>query len=120
MIIYVPCDSASLAVGADEVALAIQAEADRRGLSVELRRNSSRGLFWLEPLVEVVTPVGRIAFGPVAVEDVAGLFDANWAASHPLHLGCPEDMPYLQKTGAPDLRPHGYHPAAVVGRLRGA
>ena len=97
MIIYVPCDSASLAVGADEVALAIQAEADRRGLSVELRRNSSRGLFWLEPLVEVVTPVGRIAFGPVAVEDVAGLFDANWAASHPLHLGCPEDMPYLQK-----------------------
>ena len=97
MIIYVPCDSASLAVGADEVALAIQAEADRRGLSVELRRNSSRGLFWLEPLVEAVTPVGRIAFGPVAVEDVAGLFDANWAASHPLHLGCPEDMPYLQK-----------------------
>ena len=97
MIIYVPCDSASLAVGADEVALAIQAEADRRGLSVELRRNSSRGLFWLEPLVEAVTPVGRIAFGPVAVEDVAGLFDANWAASHPLHLGCPEDIPYLQK-----------------------
>lgn len=97
MIVYIPCDSASLAVGADEVALAIQVEADRRGLQVELRRNSSRGLFWLEPLVEVVTPVGRIAFGPVAVEDVAGLFDANWAASHPLHLGCPEDMPYLQK-----------------------
>ncbi|BDT66412.1 NADP-reducing hydrogenase subunit HndC [Comamonadaceae bacterium OS-1] len=97
MIIYVPCDSASLAVGADEVALAVQAEADRRGLAIELRRNSSRGLFWLEPLVEVVTPAGRIAFGPVAVEDVASLFDADWSSSHPLHLGRPEDMPFLQK-----------------------
>ncbi|WP_367849162.1 formate dehydrogenase beta subunit [Rhodoferax sp. WC2427] len=97
MIIYVPCDSAALAVGADEVALAVQAEADRRGLAIELRRNSSRGLFWLEPLVEVVTPAGRIAFGPVAEEDVASLFDAAWGASHPLHLGRPEDMPFLQK-----------------------
>ncbi|MEO6856888.1 MAG: formate dehydrogenase, partial [Rhodoferax sp.] len=97
MIIYIPCDSASLAVGADEVALAIQAEADRRGVAIELRRNSSRGLFWLEPLVEVITPAGRIAFGPVAEEDVASLFDSNWTASHPLHLGHPEDMPYLQK-----------------------
>ena len=97
MIFYIPCDSASLAVGADEVALAIQAEADRRGLAIELRRNSSRGLFWLEPLVELVTPQGRLAFGPVAEEDVASLFDAAWSASHPLHLGRPEDMPYLQK-----------------------
>ena len=97
MIIYIPCDSASLAVGADEVAQAIQAEADRRGVAVELRRNSSRGMFWLEPLVEVATPQGRIAFGPVAVEDVAGLFETDWAASHPLYLGRPDDMPYLQK-----------------------
>ena len=53
--VYVPRDSAALAVGADEVASALQAECARRGLQLKLVRNSSRGLFWLEPLVEVDT-----------------------------------------------------------------
>ena len=30
-------------------------EAEKRGIAIELIRNGSRGLFWLEPLVEVVT-----------------------------------------------------------------
>jgi len=51
--IYVPRDAAALGVGADQTAQAIAAEAQRRGVAIELIRNGSRGLLWLEPLVEV-------------------------------------------------------------------
>ena len=95
--IYVPCDSAALAVGADEVAAAIVAQAGRRGQDVHLVRNGSRGLFWLEPLVEVATPGGRVAYGPVAPEDVASLFDAGLTegGAHPLRQGVTEQIPFL-------------------------
>ena len=59
--IFVPRDSAALAVGADEVAEALLKEAALRGSSIELVRNSSRGMIWLETLVEVETPCGRVA-----------------------------------------------------------
>jgi len=97
--IYVPCDSAALAVGADEVAKEIAACAAQRGIRIELVRNGSRGLFWLEPLVEVATDAGRVAYGPVAVKDVAGLFDAGFqtGGAHALQLGLTEDIPYLRK-----------------------
>ena len=98
--IYVPRDSAALAVGADAVATAIHQQAREAGLQVELVRNGSRGLFWLEPLVEVVTDAGRVAYGPVAAEDVPGLFAASFhtgAAAHPLCLGPTEDIPYLRR-----------------------
>jgi formate dehydrogenase iron-sulfur subunit len=97
--VFVPRDSAALAVGADRVARRIAEEAAQRGLDVQLVRNGSRGLFWLEPLVEVSTPAGRIAYGPVAVADVAGLFDAGFlaGAAHALHLGPTEEIPYLKK-----------------------
>ncbi|RBJ67229.1 formate dehydrogenase, partial [Pseudomonas sp. MWU12-2534b] len=58
--IYVPRDSSALALGADALAAAIAAEAERRGVAVELVRNGSRGLLWLEPLVEVGTAAGRV------------------------------------------------------------
>ena len=54
--VYVPRDSAALSVGAEGVARAIASEASSRGLDVTLVRNGSRGMFWLEPLVEVETP----------------------------------------------------------------
>ena len=78
--VFVPRDSAALAVGADEVAAVLSAQAAQRGLAVELVRNSSRGLFWLETLIEVQTPQGRVAYGPVAPEDVAGLLDPQTKA----------------------------------------
>jgi len=95
--IYVPCDSAALAAGADEVAAALQAECARRGLAIALVRNGSRGLFWLEPLVEVATAAGRVAYGPVAAEDVPGLLDAGLlqGAEHPLCQGITEQIPFL-------------------------
>ena len=98
--IYVPRDSAALAVGAERVAERIAQEAALRGVSFDLVRNGSRGLFWLEPMVEVSTPAGRVAYGPVAVDDVADLFDAGFAEGaqkHPLSLGLAEEIPYLKK-----------------------
>ncbi|KQW55893.1 formate dehydrogenase beta subunit [Variovorax sp. Root411] len=97
--VYVPRDSAALAAGADRVAQRIAKEATARGLMLELVRNGSRGMFWLEPLVEVNTPTGRVAYGPVTPDDVAGLFDAGFltGGKHPLALGPTEDIPYLKK-----------------------
>jgi formate dehydrogenase iron-sulfur subunit len=97
--VFVPRDSAALAVGADAVAHAIAEQAKARGQSVQVVRNGSRGLFWLEPMVEVQTPQGRVAYGPVTEQDVAGLFDANFlsGAAHALGHGLTEQIPYLAK-----------------------
>ena len=97
--IFVPRDSSAIGLGAGEVALAIQAVAKKRQVDIELIRNGSRGLYWLEPLVEVATPEGRIAFGPVTIADVPGLFDAGFQKGgvHPLALGLTEEIPYLKR-----------------------
>jgi len=99
IVIYVPRDAAALAMDADTVARDIERAADARGLSVQIVRNGSRGLLWLEPMVEIATPQGRIAYGPVQPEDVAALFDADWLAGgeHPLRLGLTEEIPYLKQ-----------------------
>ncbi len=96
--VYVPRDSGALSLGADAVAEAIAAEARRRGREVRIVRNGSRGMYWLEPMVEVATPAGRIAYGPVATADVASLFAADFLSGgpHPLELGSPEEIPYLK------------------------
>jgi formate dehydrogenase iron-sulfur subunit len=94
MKIYVPLDSAAVALGADDVAAAITAEAARRGLTVEVVRNGSRGMVWLEPLVEVVDASGRLGFGPLTLADVPGLFGD--LASHPKALGPVEDLPWMK------------------------
>ena len=97
--VYVPRDSAALSVGAEGVARAIASEAKSRGLDITLVRNGSRGMFWLEPLVEVETPNGRIAYGPVSREAVPGLFDAGFleGKAEPLCLGPTEEIPYLKQ-----------------------
>src|SRR6266436_8119599 len=78
--VYIPRDSSALSMGAGAVADAISAEAKRRNADVRIVRNGSRGLYWLEPLVEVEAPKGRVAYGPVSAGDVASLFDANFLA----------------------------------------
>jgi formate dehydrogenase iron-sulfur subunit len=98
--VYVPRDAAALSVGAEEVAGAIEREAAAQSRSITLVRNGSRGLFWLEPLVEVETPGGRIAYGPVAAADVPGLFTAGFlegSSASPLCLGPTEEIPYLKR-----------------------
>ena len=102
MRIFVPCDAAAIAVGADAVANAIEAhiaaEKSRRRLDAEVIRNGSRGLFWLEPLVEVETPAGRVAYGPVSADNVEELFESGLLEGkpHPLCLGLTEEIPYLK------------------------
>ena len=97
--VFVPCDAAALSVGADAVARAVSEQIAARHLDVTLVRNGSRGMFWLEPLVEVETPKGRIAYGPVSADAVAGLFDAGFleGKAHALCLGPTDDIPFLKQ-----------------------
>ena len=85
MKISVPRDATAVAVGADDVVAALEQVAQQRGLSIEIIRTGSRGLHWLEPMIEVATPVGRIAYGPVSTEDVASLLESMASnGPHPL------------------------------------
>ena len=95
--IFVPCDAAALSMGAEAVAHAVKAEIANRKLDAVLVRNGSRGLMWLEPLVEVETPAGRVGYGPVNASDVAAIFDAGLGKAHPLNLGIVDAIPYLAK-----------------------
>ncbi|MVV47726.1 formate dehydrogenase beta subunit [Pseudomonas sp. PB120] len=95
--LYLPCDSLARAVGADEVSTALITQAKALNLPLELQRTSSRGLYWLEPLLEVDSPQGRIGFGPLTADDVPSVLDAlQTDSSHPLALGLVEALPYLK------------------------
>lgn len=95
--IFIPKDAAALAVGADKVAAKIESEARARSASAEIIRTGSRGMFFLEPLIEIETAQGRIGYGPVSPPDVASLLDAGFldGGAHPLRIGKPEDHPFL-------------------------
>ncbi len=96
--VFIPRDAAALSVGANDVAVAIRREATARGLDVEIVRNGSRGLLWLEPLVEVETAQGRIAYASITPEAVPGLFSDRFLEGKPSvgHLGLTEEIPYLK------------------------
>jgi formate dehydrogenase iron-sulfur subunit len=96
--VYVPRDSSALGLGAEQVAEALQAEASRREARITLVRNGSRGLYWLEPMVEIETPAGRVAYGPVRPSDVASLFDAGFLEGkpHALSQGLTAEIAYLK------------------------
>ncbi|CAD6524868.1 hypothetical protein LMG27952_01795 [Paraburkholderia hiiakae] len=97
--VYVPRDSSALALGADAIAEAIEREAAARGASIELVRNGSRGLLYLEPLVEVQTPDGRVGYANVEPDEVGALFDAGFlqGGQHARSVGLVEQIPYLRK-----------------------
>ncbi|HEY5363653.1 MAG TPA: formate dehydrogenase, partial [Aestuariivirga sp.] len=98
MKIYIPRDMLAKALGADEVAEAIAKEAEAKNLSVQIIRNSSRGLAWLEPFVEVETPKGRMGYGGVQLGDVKTLFAADFlnGGKHKLSQGLVEEIPFLK------------------------
>jgi formate dehydrogenase iron-sulfur subunit len=97
--IFLPGDSSALSVGADSVAKSLAREAQARGIEVAIVRTGSRGLFWLEPLVEVETAAGRVGYGPIAPQDAAGLFECGFLSggAHPKALGRVEEIPYLKR-----------------------
>jgi formate dehydrogenase iron-sulfur subunit len=96
--VFVPIDAAALSVGAGGVADAVEREAAARGADVTLVRNGTRGMLWLEPLVEVETASGRVAYGPVTPEDVSSLFEAGFleGKTHGLSLGPTEEIKFFK------------------------
>ena len=94
MKLYLPLDSAAVALGADEIAQAIHLHAKSKGIALELVRNGSRGMVFLEPMAEVETPAGRMAFGPLTLADVPALFGD--LAAHPKALGLTDDLPWMR------------------------
>ena len=97
--IYIPGDSGAVALGADRLAIHMAEAVKARDLDVEIIRNGSRGLYWLEPMIEVKTDKGWIAYGPVRPSDLDGLLDAGMVegGDHRLCLGTPEDIPFLKR-----------------------
>ncbi|WFE76809.1 NADH-quinone oxidoreductase subunit NuoF [Roseinatronobacter sp. S2] len=93
MKIFVPADSAALALGADDVAAAIVEQASARGLSVELVRNGTRGMIWLEPLVEVEIDGVRHGFGPATPDDAGAILDCTCAKA----LGPVDKLDWMQR-----------------------
>ena len=96
--IYIPIDSTALSLGAEEVYRTILLESKNRNLDIKIIRNGSRGLFFLEPLVEVETDKGRMAYGPVDPSDVASLFDSEFfkGKPHKLCLGLTDEIDWLK------------------------
>jgi formate dehydrogenase iron-sulfur subunit len=96
--IFIPRDAGAVAVGADEVAIRFERNASQRGVALEIVRTGSRGLYWLEPMVEVATAAGRVAFGPVSEADVTSVLDAMIAdGAHALRLGMTDEIPWLKR-----------------------
>lgn len=96
--VYVPKDTTACALGADAVAAAIEAEAKARDLDITVVRNGSRGMFWMEPFVEIDSERGRLGFSSVSTSDVQALFDTGFpnTGDSPLCVGLVEDIPYFR------------------------
>lgn len=96
--LYIPRDTAAVAAGVEKLIPIIQDLAQAQNQAIEIIRNGTHGLLWLEPLIEVETAAGRIAYGPVYAPDLPGLFEANWlqGGTHPLCQGRTQDIPYLK------------------------
>jgi formate dehydrogenase iron-sulfur subunit len=96
--LYISRDAGALCVGAETVAKAFRKAADTRGLEIEIVRTGSRGMYWLEPLVEIATPKGRVGYGPVKAADVDALLDAGMleGKAHPLCIGVVDEFPWLK------------------------
>ncbi|HKH88451.1 MAG TPA: NADH-ubiquinone oxidoreductase-F iron-sulfur binding region domain-containing protein [Acidimicrobiales bacterium] len=96
--VYIPKDTAARSVGADAVAAAVEQEARAQGRDVEIVRPGSRGLLWLEPLVEVASTTGRLAFGPLAPDDAPELVaHLDRPETSRLYLGPTDELTWLAR-----------------------
>ncbi|MCG8312856.1 MAG: NADH-quinone oxidoreductase subunit NuoF [Pseudomonadales bacterium] len=95
--LFIPADTSAKSVGADSIADYFMSHSE---LDCQVIRNGSRGLFWLEPLLEVETEKGRVAYGPVTLDDIDDLISQGLLKGqqdHPLCLGFTEEIPYLKR-----------------------
>jgi formate dehydrogenase iron-sulfur subunit len=88
MKVFVPADSSALSLGANEVANAFE------GTDAQVIRTGSRGMFWLEPLVEVETPAGRVGYANVEPADIPALLDNKLTQKS---IGLVTDYDWLKK-----------------------
>jgi len=99
--VYVSLDTTARSKGSDSVADQVSRQLSQQPeLAATLVRNGSRGMFWLEPLLEVETPQGRVAYGPVKPNDVSDILSAQAfddVTDHPLCLGLTEQIPWLKE-----------------------
>ena len=94
MRVYVPSDSTALSLGADDIARALA----KLDLDIEIVRNGSRGLCWLEPLLEIDSPEGRLGFANFTACEIEALFSQGVPShSHSRCLGLVEELPYLKQ-----------------------
>lgn len=89
MRIFLPMDSAAKALGAEDVAAALRAAAPE----AEIIRTGTRGMIWLEPLVEVEVDGVRHGFGPADPGDVAAILDGTSAKA----LGPVEELDWMKR-----------------------
>lgn len=96
--LYIPMDTSAVAMGVEDLITPIRQKAESQGVQLQIIRNGTRGLLWLEPLIEVETSKGRIGYGPVSLDDLESLFEADWlhGGDHPLCHGLTEEIPYLK------------------------
>ena len=97
--IYISLDTAAVSLGADEVAEALKKGAEEFGRKVNIIRTGSRGMVWLEPLVEIELGDKRLAYGPVTPDDVPSLIKSGFFSGdqHPLALGPTEEIDYFKR-----------------------
>jgi formate dehydrogenase iron-sulfur subunit len=90
--IYIPRDAAAKALGSDEVAATLADALMAREEEAQIIRNGSRGMIWLEPLVEIEENGTRLAYGPIAADQVEDLLAGKIET-----LGPVEDIPFFAK-----------------------
>ena len=122
--LFLPKDAAAVAVGADEVAAALNGAAATAGRSIEIVRTGTRGMLWLEPLVEIEIAGIRYGFGPIESADVdglvnAGLLDAKLPTilAHPKSLGPVDKIAYLARQTRLTFARCGVDRSAIPRRL---
>ncbi len=99
MKIFVPIDAAARALGADDVAAALGKALTDLGVDARIVRNGTRGMIWLEPLVEVELDGTRFGFGPIELDDVPALVAAVASqdmTAHPRALGPVKELDWMK------------------------
>ncbi|MEM8935502.1 MAG: formate dehydrogenase, partial [Pseudomonadota bacterium] len=96
--LFLPHDSVAVSLGADDVADALRRAAREADISLDLVRTGSRGMHWLEPLLEVDIDGVRHGYGPVSPDNAEATLQAIAARRDaPSALGPVESIPFFQK-----------------------
>lgn len=100
--IFLPRDAAALGVGANDIASALEGALRDADSNFELIRTGSRGMLWLEPLLELEQDGIRYGFGPLIPADIpqlieAGVLTSPTELSHPKALGPVEELDWMKR-----------------------